>query len=124
MDFIVQLDGGLNNATRLFFLIIGLWGLLRAVRGAGVDGSYYGAMAIGELLFVIEFVFDMILLVGGLRPERWEIHYLYAVFAMLLIPFVYANVLRGDDSNRAMWVYTFVTVFLFGIAARAITTGG
>lgn len=123
MELVMQIDGGLNNTTRLFFLIIGLWGLVRSIRGQGVDGSYYGAMAIGELLFILEFVFDIILLIGGMRPERWQIHYLYAVFAILLMPFVYANVLRSDDSNRAMWVYTFVTVFLFGIAARAITTG-
>lgn len=122
MQAITILDGGISNATRLFFLLIGLWGLWRAVRGNPVDGSYLGALAVGELLFVVMLLFDLILWFGEVRPQRTGLHYLYAVFAVLLLPFIYSSVLRADDSNRAQWIYAFVTLFLFGIADRAIAT--
>ncbi len=41
---------------------------------------------------------------------------------MVFLPFIYLSVLRGDDTNRAQWVLAFTTLFLFGIALRAIGT--
>ena len=125
-DFITTLtfiDGRLTNTTQLFFLIIGLWGTWRAIRGESVDGNYYGTLAIGEVLYIVLLVLDVLLLIVGHAPtQRAWLHYLYAVFAVLLIPFVHTTTLKGDDSNRAQWVYAFVTLFLAGIAVRADIT--
>ncbi len=123
IDTITQIDGFLSNTTSMFFLIIGVWGLLRSVRGQGVDGSYFGALAVGEMLFAVLLVFDVVLFVTGQTPERMGLHYLYALFAVLLLPFLYTSTLKGDDSNRAQWIYTFAAVFLWGIVDRAVTTG-
>lgn len=122
MEIIQLLDDRLTFATQLFFFALGLWGFIRAVRGYSVDGNYIGALFVGEFLFVALVVLDVVLWFGGIVPERASLHYLYALFAVLLVPFIYASVLKGEDSNQAQWIYTFATFFLFGIAARALTT--
>lgn len=118
MSFLIELDTIIATATRTFFAIIGIWGVVRAIRGLGVDGNYLGAVAIGAILYAVSFVFDIILLIGGIRPDRPGLHYLYAIFAALLMPFIYGSVIKGDDSNTAQWIWAFVTVFLWGIAVR------
>ena len=123
MGFIIQLHQGLSNTALLFFLFIGLWGLWRGFRGQVVDGSYLGAMVIGELVFVAQAVLGTILYFSGGRVERMSIHVLYGLFALVFLPGVFFY-LKGDDSNRAQWVFAFVTLFLAGIAVRGVTTAG
>ena len=115
----------LSNTVWLFFLAIGLWGFYRSIRGEGVDGSYLGAAVIGQGLYVLQAILGFILWFNGLHTTltRPNIHMLYGLFALVFLPFVYLVWLRGDDSNRAQWVLSFSTTFLFGIALRSITTG-
>jgi heme A synthase len=114
-----------SNTIWLFFLALGVWGLWRAARGQGIDGSYLGAAVIGQVLYMIQgilggYLWANGLLVGLARPSM---HVLYGVFAVVFLPFVYLVWLRGDDSNRGQWVMAFATLFLFGIGLRAIYTG-
>lgn len=124
MQTISTIHGALSNTAWLFFLIIGLWGLVRAIRGQSINGSYLGAAFIGQLIFVTQAILGAILWfgTGTASIQRPGIHLLYGVFALVFLPFIYLSVLRGDDSNRAQWVMAFTTLFLFGIALRAITT--
>lgn len=124
MAIIQSIHGALSNTAWLFFLIIGLWGLFRAIRGQAVNGNYLGAAFIGQLIFVAQAVLGTVLWIGGFGAtiQRSSIHLLYGVFALVFLPFIYLSVLRGDDTNRAQWVLAFTTLFLFGIALRAITT--
>ena len=119
--FLAELHSVLSRTTWLFFLALGLWGLWRGIRRQSVDGSYLGALIVGELLFVVQAILGVILWFQAARPSRGGIHVLYGVFALVFLPFMFAY-LQGDDSNRAQWVYAFVTLFLFGIALRAIET--
>jgi len=122
MSLLLQLHGVLSNSAVLFFLILGIWGLYRAIRKQGVGGSYLGALVIGELIFVAQAVMGIILAIGGGVPGRGSFHYLYGAFALVALPGLFAY-LRGDDSNQAQWYYGLATLFLFGIALRAIGTG-
>lgn len=122
METLAALDGVISNASQMFFLILGLWGLFRALRSQSVDGSFLGSLVIGEGLLIAALILDVVLYVGGFVPDRAGLHYLYAVFAVLLTPFIYTSVLRGEDSNQAQWIYAFVCLFLWGVAARLITT--
>lgn len=124
MDTISEIHQLLSRTVWLFFIALGGWGFYRAARGEGVDGSYLGTLVIGELLYVAQGVLGAILWSGGLSGvlTRPGIHVLYGVFAIVFLPFVYLVWLRGDDSNRAMWVWAFATTFLFGIALRGIYT--
>lgn len=124
MTTLIAIHGALSNTAWLFFLILGLWGLYRGIRGQSVDGSYLGAAFIGQLIFVTQAIFGALLWIGGGNAaiQRPGIHLLYGVFALVFLPFIYLSVLRGDDTNRAQWVLAFTTLFLFGIALRSIST--
>lgn len=119
------IHNGLANTSWMFFLIVGLWGGFRAMRGQGMDGSYLGALALGQGIFVLQAVLGILMLINNgmgdmLRPS---IHILYGVFSIIFIPFIYFSVLKGDDSNRGQWVMTFCTLFIFGISLRTIELG-
>ena len=124
MDTVSTIHGALSNTAWLFFFFLGIWGLWRGIRGQSVDGSYLGAMIIGELLYVVQAVLGITLWAGGRLTglARPDMHILYGSFAIVFLPFVYLVWLRGDDSNQAQWVLAFATLFLFGIALRGITT--
>jgi hypothetical protein len=124
MAIIFSIHGALSNTAWLFFLIIGLWGLFRAIRGQAVNGNYLGAAFIGQMIFVVQTILGTLLWIGGKSAniQRPSIHLLYGAFALVFLPFIYMSVLRGDDTNRAQWVLAFTTLFLFGIALRGIST--
>ncbi len=124
MTTLIAIHSALSNTAWLFFLIIGLWGLFRAIRGQAVNGSYLGAAFIGQLIFVTQAVLGALMWIAGgsAAMQRPGIHLLYGIFALVFLPFIYLSVLRGDDTNRAQWVLAFTTLFLFGIALRSIST--
>lgn len=121
METIAEIHSVLSRTIWLFFLLLGLWGLFRAIRNNGVDGSYLGALVIGEGLYILQAIMGAILWIGGERPGR-TVHLLYGVFALVALPGLFAY-MRGDDSNRAQWLYAILTLFLFGVSLRAIGTG-
>jgi hypothetical protein len=118
----LEIHSFISWMTWIFFLLLGLWGIYRGWQQQSVDGSYLGAMIIGQSLFIIQAVIGLILYVEGGRPIRGNFHFLYGVFALVFLPGLFAY-LRGDDSHRAQWVYGLGCLFLFGIALRAIGTG-
>lgn len=122
MATIVQIHGVVSNTAILFFLLLGIWGLYRAIRKNGVDGSYLGALVIGELIFVVQAILGIILAFGGGNPGRGIVHYIYGAFAVVALPGLFAYI-RGDDSNQAQWYFAILTLFLFGVALRAVGTG-
>ncbi len=119
-NWVSEIHGVLAQSTMLFFLLVGLWGLIRAFRNRPVDGSYLGALVIGEGLFLLQAILGTILFVTGERPGR-TVHILYGVFALVALPGLFAYT-KGDDSNQAQWYYAILTLFLFGVTTRAIGT--
>lgn len=108
----------LANAAIIFALILGLWGLYKYARGEGVDGNYLGAVAVAELLIVVQILLGVVLFAGGARPARSSMHILYGIAALISFPAAYAYT-RGDQSRRAMLVWGLVGLFVFGCAMRA-----
>jgi hypothetical protein len=125
MQAVSILHDGIANMTWMFFLVLGVWGLYRAIRGDGIDGNYYGAAVIGQLLFVVQAILGGFLWLNGLdiTLARAGVHLLYGVFVLIFLPFIYFTVLQGDDSNRGQWVIAFTTLFLFGVSLRLIGLG-
>lgn len=121
MQTILEIHGVLSNTTWLFFLLLGAWGLFRAIRKQGIGSSYWGALIIGEGLFVAQAILGLVLLIDGARPGR-TVHFLYGVFAIVALPGLFAY-LKGDDSNQSQWYFAILTLFLCGVAWRAIGTG-
>lgn len=104
----------------LFSLVAGLWGLVRYLRRQGIDGSYWGILATGELLFLAQALIGLTLWLQGARPDR-GIHLLYGAVAVLTLPAVYAFN-RGRDDRRALLGYALLLLFLVGISLRSIGT--
>lgn len=118
---LVEIHGAISWTTVIFFGLMGVWGLIRAVRRYRVDGSFMGAMVIGEGLFIAQALLGLILVLTGARPGR-TVHFLYGIFALVALPGLFAY-LRGEDDNQAQWYYAIATLFLAGVAIRAIGTG-
>jgi hypothetical protein len=116
MESIVTLHARFANTVWLFLLILGLWSLWRAIRREGVSGNFLGALAIAEILIVIQVAMGGLLWLSGRGGNIADpaIHVLYAAFSLVFLPFVFLYWLRGDDSNRAQWVLTFAILFQFG----------
>ena len=121
MTAIFEIHRVLSNTIWLFYLAIAIWGLLRAIRGMSVDGSYFGAIAVIQIVLILQSILGAVLYVGGGRPDRQLVHYLYAAFGIVFIPGLLAY-LKGDDSNRAQWIYALAALFMFGVILRITGT--
>ena len=106
----------------LFFGILSIWGVFSYLGGQSISGSYKGALAIGELLMLAEFVLGVLLLLSGAQPYRLSIHILYGIVAIIGLPGAFAYT-RGRDDRWELLIYVAVCLFLCGIALRAMTTG-
>jgi hypothetical protein len=125
MEFLFILHRGFTNMAVLFFLVLGVWGFLRAFRGRSVDGSYMGALVIGQVLLMLNVILGGLLYFNGRASgmARFDVHVLYGAFVLVFLPFVYGVLLRGDDSNRAQWVWGFIGLFMFFLLPRFFVTG-
>ena len=106
----------------LFFGALSIWGFVSYLRGHSISGRYKGALAIGELLMVSEFLIGVLLLLGGAQPYRLSIHILYGIVAIIGLPAAFAYT-RGRDDRWELLIYVTVCLFLCGIALRGLTTG-
>jgi hypothetical protein len=106
----------------LFFGALSIWGFFSYLRGQSISGSYKGALAIGELLMLSEFLIGVLLLLSGAQPYRLSIHILYGVVAIIGLPGAFAYT-RGRDDRWELLIYVMVCLFLCGIALRSLATG-
>ncbi len=116
------LHARLANASVLFAGIAGLWGLVIYARRRGVDSSYWGILAVGELLFLAQGLVGALLWLRGLRPSL-GIHLLYGIVALLALPGYYL-LSQGREDRRAALVYGLLCLFLAVMLwTRGIATG-
>jgi hypothetical protein len=106
----------------LFFGVLSIWGFFNYLRGSSISGGYKGALAIGELLMLAEFILGVLMLIGGAQPFRYGIHILYGIVAIITLPGAFAYT-RGRDDRWEQLIYAAVCLFLCGIALRALSTG-
>jgi hypothetical protein len=124
MEILKILHNGLSNTTLLFMLALGGWGLWNFFRGEGVTGSYWGALAIGQGVVVIEALIGVALyLAGSNGPARDVLHILYGVVTLICLPAAFSFT-RGRSSRYEVLIYAVIALFLAGIVNRAQTTGG
>jgi hypothetical protein len=120
MMSLVEIHGRLANTALIYFLLLALWGLWRAVRKQGLDSSYWGALVIGEILVIVQGSLGAILYFGGDKPGRW-VHILYGVVAALIIPGLYAYT-KGESDRRVMLIYGVTLLIAVGVILRAMGT--
>ena len=121
MDIVPEVHRALANMIDLFALIVGIWGLINFARNKPPDGNYNGALAVAVVLFAVEAIAGIILLVMGRAPSR-DIHWLYGVTMVLLIPAIFFFT-RGSNTRRESFLYGAGMIFIWGLAERAAETG-
>jgi hypothetical protein len=78
-------------------------------------------IVVGNLLALGQAGLGVWMALNGLRPARW-VHILYGIVAVLWIP-VIQFINRSRSGRQETLVCALVSLFEFGIALRAMTTG-
>ena len=122
MQFVLDIHGTLSNMVQLYALALGFWGLFNFIRRQPPDGSYNGALVLGVVLFIVQGIVGMALVFTGASPSRGGIHFLYGVCAVLTLPAIFAFT-RGSNTVRESFLYGAGSLFIWGLADRAVFTG-
>jgi heme A synthase len=118
---VVELHGRIALALVLYYAAVGLWGVALAVRHVPLTPGYRGALIIGVGLGVIQALVGLFLVLSGQRPLD-NLHFLYGASVILTLPLV-ASYLVDKKFSRPL-AYGLASLFMAGLAIRAITTGG
>ncbi len=106
----------------LFAGICAAWGFINYIRKQPMTSGYWGALVICEILMIVQAVLGIVLAIQGNHPPRAIVHYLYGISAVISLPAVYVFT-GGQDTRRESLLYAVVSLWLFGLAIRGITTG-
>ena len=122
MGLVLQLHINIATAVLLFNGVVGLWGVIRFMRGLAIDGNYWGAVALSPILGLLQMVLGLILVANGLNANVRFVHYLYGALVILAAPACFAY-LRGRDDRGAQMIFGLVLLLNTGFGIRAYTTG-
>jgi len=117
----VEVHRGLANASTLFIAALAIWALVLRVRSRPLDGSWFGAAVIGEILLVAQFAVGWILWfqgMGTVLPRAW-IHILYGVVAIITLPAAYLYFSKIQDPKVQTIAMAVACAFLWGIVLRS-----
>jgi heme A synthase len=118
---VVELHTLIARALVLYFAVVGLWGLFLGIRKASLGPAFRGALIIGVGLSIVQAIVGLSLVATGLRPAD-NLHYLYGASVILTLPLVTSYIV--DKKFSRPLAYGLASLFMAGLAIRAITTGG
>lgn len=121
MDTVALLHDRLATTVLLFMGAVGIWGLLTFVRGGTLSGSVAGALAIGQGLIALQVALGVAMYALDGRRTGSIVHYLYGATAIVILPFVWSY-MRARPPRQALFFYSLVSLFIFGLAVRAMST--
>lgn len=105
----------------MFMAILAVWAFFLRLRARPLDGNWFGAAVIGELLLLAQFGVGGFLWLSGMSnalPRPW-IHVLYGVVAVITLPAGYTYFSKIQDAKVQTLAMAFICVFLWGIVLRA-----
>jgi hypothetical protein len=117
----LEIHGGLANAATMFMAVLAVWAFFLRLRSQPLDGNWFGAAVIGELLLLAQFAVGWLLWFEGLGaalPRPW-IHILYGVVAVITLPAGYLYFSKIQDPKVQTLALALICVFLWGIVLRA-----
>lgn len=110
----------LSTAMLLFLAVAGIWGLVSYFLRREVSSSYWGILAIGEVLIIAQMIVGAIIWIGsGFQAPL--MHLLYGAVLGISIPGYFAYT-KGRDDRRSNLSYGLICLFLVGISLRAMDT--
>ncbi len=121
MNSLSDIHRGLAQTGIYFFIALGVWAVWFRIRSRPLDGSWYGAAVIGELLMITEFLLGWVLYgqgLGGNLPRAF-VHILYATVAVITLPAAYLYLSRLQDENVKTVLFAIVCFFLMEVVIRA-----
>ena len=120
---IIEVHARLANTALFYTILMALWGLWLFIRKQNINSSYWGALAIAEVLYVVQGLLGAWIWLSGLgRPIGMYMHILYGVVCVLVVPgiFLYTH---GTEERRSVLLYAIGFLFLIGILLRSAATG-
>jgi len=120
-ELIPFIHARLATTALLYFLVISLWGYYRFFRKLGIDSTYWGMLAIAEILVLAEALFGVYLWLSGHQPSRGWLHVLYGSLIPAMIPLAYVYT-KGKTDRRDMLIFATVTIITVGLILRAMYT--
>ena len=118
---ILSLHDLLARMLVLYFALVGVWGLILALRHQPFTSAFQGALIIGLVLGVLQALVGVLLILTTSAQPRDPLHYLYGVSVIAALPLVQQYVSKRTWSRPL--VYGLASLFIMGLAIRAITTG-
>ena len=111
----------LAQSAILFMIALGVWAIFLRFRSRPLDGSWYGGLAVGEILMVAQFALGWILYSQGLGDNlpRAFVHILYGAVAVITLPAAYAYLSKMEDENTKTILFAIVCFFLMEVVIRA-----
>ncbi len=122
MQFLLDIHRTLSGMIQLYALALGFCGLFNFFRKQPPDGNYNGALVLGVGVFILQGILGLVLVFTGTMPTRGGIHFLYGVCVALTIPAIFAFT-RGSNTVRESFLYGAGSLFIWGLADRAVFTG-
>ncbi len=110
----------LSRAVSIFTLLVTAFSLLNVLRRQPIGGDFWGAVAVGEGLLVIQGIIGVILALTGYFPAR-GVHFVYGAVSVLTWPAVFAFT-RGQTGQREKLIWLAASLFLFVVTLRATST--
>jgi hypothetical protein len=117
---VLELHGLIARAIVLYYALVGAWGVFLAIRRADLPSAYRGALIIGVVMGLIQAAVGLTLLLTVGRP-RDDLHYLYGASVILTLPLVASYI--ADKKFSRVLAFGLASLFMAGLAIRAITTG-
>ena len=123
LNTLIIVHAGLARTGTLFFIALGAWAILQRLRSQPLDGGWYGAAVIAELLMVTQFAIGFYLYFQGYGQDlpRPFVHILYASVSVVTLPTAYAYLSRMEDENIKSILLAIVCFFLMEVVIRAST---
>jgi hypothetical protein len=121
LSTVIWLHNRVGNAAPLFMILVGILSFINYLRGLGVDGNIIGAVIVGELMMLTQAVLGIFLVVAGLWPGGWGIHFLYGSLSIIFFPALWVYT-RGETDRRAALTWAVGGLFMMGLTLRAIGT--
>jgi len=117
---LIEIHARLSTTATLFMAALALWALWLRIRTKPLDGNWFGAAVIGELVLVAQMAIGFYLYAqgNGAALPRPFLHILYGVVAVITLPTAYGYFNSLEDENVKTLAMAATCAFLWGIILR------